>query len=55
MSDAVRAGLREAGYHVMRAGYELLAGVSAFLEAVGGSGSDDGGPEGVPTEHIEVE
>lgn len=54
MSDAFRAGMRQAGYHVLRAGYELLAGVSAFLEAVGGSGHDDT-PEGPAPQRIEVE
>ena len=54
MSDALRAGLRQAGYHVMRAGYELLAGVSAFLEAVGGVGDDDEA-EPILTQRIEVE
>lgn len=54
MSDAFRAGMRQAGYHVLRAGYELLAGVSAFLEAVGGGGQDDTS-EGPVTERIEVE
>jgi hypothetical protein len=54
MSDAFRAGMRQAGYHVLRAGYELLAGVSAFLEAVGGGGQEDGS-EGPVTERIEVE
>ncbi len=54
MSDAFRAGMREAGYHVLRAGYELLAGVSAFLEAVGGAGQD-GTPEGPAPQRIEVE
>jgi hypothetical protein len=54
MSDAFRAGIREAGYHVLRAGYELLAGVSAFLEAVGGAGQEDP-PEGPAPQRIEVE
>ena len=54
MSDAFRSGMRQAGYHVLRAGYELLAGVSAFLEAVGGSGEDDT-PEGPTSQRIEVE
>jgi hypothetical protein len=54
MSDAFRAGMRQAGYHVLRAGYELLAGVSAFLEAVGGAGEEDA-PEGPTTQRIEVE
>lgn len=54
LTEAVRIGLRRAGYHVMRAGSELLAGLSAFLEAVGGAGSgaDDDEPR---TQRIEVE
>ena len=52
LTEALRSGLRQAGYHVMRAGYELLAGVSAFLEAVGGAGADEGQPA---SERIEVE
>ncbi len=54
MSDALRSGLRQAGYHVMKAGYELLAGVSAFLEAVGGAGDDEDDPTS-RTQRIEVE
>lgn len=54
MSDAFRAGMREAGYHVLRAGYELLAGVSAFLDAVGGAGAEDTPDEPAP-QRIEVE
>ena len=53
-SDAFRAGMRQAGYHVLRAGYELLAGVSAFLDAVGGAGgeepSDEPGPQWIEVE-----
>lgn len=53
LTEAVRIGLRRAGYHVMRAGSELLAGVAAFLEAVGGgSDPEDEGPQ---TQRIEVE
>ena len=54
LTEAVRIGLRRAGYHVMRAGSELLAGVSAFLEAVGGGSSEpeDDGPQ---SQRIEVE
>jgi hypothetical protein len=57
MNEALKAGLRQAGYHVMRAGYELLAGVSAFLEAVGGGDDDDGkkDDERPATQRIEVE
>ena len=53
LTEAVRIGLRRAGYHVMRAGSELLAGISAFLEAVGGtSGEADEQPK---SQRIEVE
>ncbi len=55
MSDALRAGLRQAGYHVMKAGYELLAGVSAFLEAVGGAGEDGEEEPAARPQRIEVE
>lgn len=54
MSDAFRAGMRQAGYHVLRAGYELLAGVSAFLEAMGGAGAEESPDEPAP-QWIEVE
>lgn len=53
LTEAVRIGLRRAGYHVMRAGSELLAGLSAFLEAVGGGVADD--DEGPKSHRIEVE
>ena len=39
--EAAQAGLRRAATHFMRAGYEVLSGVIAFLEEVG-SGDDDG-------------
>ncbi|NND03219.1 MAG: response regulator transcription factor [Acidimicrobiia bacterium] len=53
LAEAIRIGLRRAGYHVMRAGSELLAGVSAFLDAVGGSSeAEDEGPQ---SQRIEVE
>ena len=55
MSDALRSGLRQAGYHVLKAGYELLAGVSAFLEAVGGAGEDDEEDPAARAQRIEVE
>jgi len=41
LQDALRAGLRRAGAHWMRAGYEVLAGVGAFLEEIAGVGTDD--------------
>lgn len=55
MSDALRTGLRQAGYHVLKAGYELLAGVSAFLEAVGGAGGDGEEDPAARPQRIEVE
>ncbi len=56
MNEALKAGLRQAGYHVMRAGYELLAGVSAFLEAVGGGDDEKGKDDERPaTQRIEIE
>ena len=54
LTEAVRIGLRRAGYHVMRAGSELLAGISAFLEAVGG-GSSESEDDGPRSQRIEVE
>ena len=53
LTEAVRIGLRRAGYHVMRAGSELLAGISAFLEAVGGGSTEE--DEGPQSQRIEVE
>lgn len=41
LQNALRAGLRRAGTHWMRAGYEVLAGVGAFLEEISGAGKDD--------------
>lgn len=57
LTEAVRAGLRQAGYHVLRAGYELLAGVSAFLEAIGGAADADADSAHEPqgSQRIEVE
>lgn len=53
LTEAVRIGLRRAGYHLMRAGSEVLAGISAFLESVGGGA--DAEDEGPQTQRIEVE
>jgi len=50
LNDAVRAGLRRAGLHWMRAGYEILAGVGAFLDEIAAAGKagtepdDESGP-----------
>ncbi|NNC75954.1 MAG: hypothetical protein HKN93_10650 [Acidimicrobiia bacterium] len=56
LGDAVRVGLRRAGLHMIKAGYEVVAGVGALLdEIVKARRGDDptNEPEG-PT-RIEVE
>ena len=40
-NDALKQGLRRAGMHWMRAGYELLAGVGAFLDELNQKRDDD--------------
>ena len=32
MRDAAKAGLRRAGFHLLKAGWEVLSGVEAFLD-----------------------
>ena len=39
--DAFRLGLRRAGLHWVRASYELIAGVGAFLDEVARARQDD--------------
>ncbi len=39
--DALRIGLRRAGLHWLRAGYEVVAGVGAFLDEVARTHRDD--------------
>ena len=39
--DAFRLGLRRAGLHWVRASYELIAGVGAFLDEVAKARHDD--------------
>ena len=39
--DAVRLGLRRAVFHWLRASYEVLAGVGAFLDEVAGVRRDE--------------
>lgn len=51
-NDALKQGIRRAGMHWMRAGYELLAGVGALLEELAPKTPDD---EPEPAEHIELE
>ena len=41
LNDAIKAGMRRAGMHWMRAGYEVLAGLSAFLDEIATVGKDD--------------
>ena len=44
LNDAIKAGMRRAGMHWMRAGYEGLAGLSAFLDEIATVGKDDAEP-----------
>lgn len=50
----VRVGLQRAGLHMLRAGYEVVAGVAAFLDEVvrvrRDTGPDDGGPTKIELE-----
>ena len=39
--EAAQVGLRRAAAHFMRAGYEVLSGVIAFLEEVGHATEDE--------------
>jgi hypothetical protein len=39
--DAFRVGLRRAGLHWVRASYEVIAGVGAFLDEVARARRDD--------------
>ncbi len=53
--DAARAGAMKAGFHMVRAGWEVLAGIGAFVEEmrkVMREDSDEGppGPERIPVE-----
>lgn len=53
LSDAARRGLQRAAVHMVKAAIEVVEGISAFLEELGGvdeRDDDDVGPE-----HIEVE
>ena len=53
-AEAARLGARRAGIHMVKAGYEVLAGVSAFLEelrkATGDESEEDAatGPHRIP-------
>ncbi len=55
LADAARAGARRAGYHLLRAGWEVLAGVGAFVEELRKVGGDDERDAGDRPEHIPVE
>lgn len=54
LSDAARRGLQRAGLHLMKAAIEIVEGISAFLEEIGGEGPDERDDDAGP-EHIEVE
>lgn len=44
LEDSVKEGLRRAGMHWLRAGYEVVAGVEAFLDEVA-KARRDGAPD----------
>lgn len=52
--DAWGVGLRRAGAHFMKAGYEILAGINALLEEIvskeDGNGDEDTGPQRIEVE-----
>ena len=43
--EVLRLGLRRASLHWLRAGYEVVAGVGAFLDEVAQSRHDDAGDD----------
>ncbi len=55
LRDAARTGARRAGYHLIRAGWEVLAGVGAFLEEVRKVVREDEGDTRPGPQHIPVE
>ena len=40
LNDAIKAGFRRASLHWMRAGYEVLAGLGAFLDEIATAGKE---------------
>ena len=54
LTEAARRGLQRAAVHLMKAAIEVVAGLGAFLEEMGGSHDDEEG-EGGGRQHIEVE
>lgn len=48
--EAFRLGLRRAGLHWVRASYEVIAGVGAFLDEVASVRRDDVDDDDVPEE-----
>ncbi|MCP3996809.1 MAG: hypothetical protein GY722_17370 [bacterium] len=60
MRDALRLGLRRAGMHWLRASYEVVAGVGAFLNEItdarkSPNGSDEDEPEDKGPIRIELD
>lgn len=43
--DAIRLGLRRAGMHWLRAGYEVVAGVGALLTEITQARQDEAAPD----------
>ena len=56
MNEAVRSGLKRAGFHLIKAGYEVVAGLGAFVEELNRArrSAESGGDDTTPT-RIEVE
>ena len=54
LAEAARRGLQRAAVHLMKAAIEVVAGLGAFLEEMGGSHDEDDGDDG-GRQHIEVE
>lgn len=54
LNEALKHGLKRAGLHWARAGYEVLAGLGALLDELAEAGREDDGDESKPT-HIQVD
>ena len=57
LNEAIKSGMRRASMHWMRAGYELLAGLSAFLDEIAtvGKDEDDRQPADLGPEKIQLD
>ncbi len=55
LSAAARAGARRARIHMLKAGYEVLAGLSAFIEELRKAATEDGDAEPTGPTRIPVD